>query len=63
MDIKPPTEKEYYHALNRSRDENTPAADAEAYNQLCRGYRGQIFIRTAAEHALAMLRKGTADGR
>lgn len=50
------TEAEYRVALERSRDGNTAPEHSEAYWQLCRYYRGQIFNRDQAALAVTLIR-------
>ena len=52
------TEAEYKRALELSRDGGTPSDDSAAYWQLCRYYRGQMFLAPDAERALKMIRGG-----
>ena len=59
------TEAEYKKALELSRDHDVGAADAASCWQLCRYYRGQIFIRDQAAHAARLVRTAIAkaEGR
>lgn len=50
------TEDEYKTAQARSRDLNTSSEHSEAYWQLCRFYRGQIFYRDQAAIAVRLIR-------
>jgi len=50
------TEIEYRCAINLSRLSDISKEDLAAYWQLCRCYRGQIYIREEAERALKILR-------
>jgi len=55
------TEDEYKIAIERSRDDKTSAEDSAAYWQLCRFYRGQIFLRDQAAHALHLIRSSAVQ--
>ena len=50
------TDIEYRCAINLSRLSDISKEDLAAYWQLCRCYRGQIYIREEAERALKILR-------
>lgn len=52
------TEAEYREALKRERDDRTSPNDKADYWQLVRFYRGEIFIRDAAERAAKLIRYG-----
>ncbi len=56
------TESEYRRALELSRDGKTPDQDSADFWQLCRFYRGQIFHRDQAAHALNLLRDQQSCG-
>lgn len=51
------TEKEYRMALKLTRDASTSLRDNEAYWQLCRYYRGQIFHRDDAARGVLLIRQ------
>jgi hypothetical protein len=50
------TEAEYREALELSRDGNTSPEHSAVYWQLCRFYRGQIFLRDQAALAVRLIR-------
>lgn len=50
------TEAEYRKALELSRDSGTSPEHSAAYWQLCRFYRGQIFLRDQAALACRLIR-------
>ena len=51
------TQMEFNVARERERDPHHSDNDRADYFQLCRLYRGQIFIREAAERAIQRIRQ------
>src|SRR5215469_8901770 len=52
--MRPPSEREFRIARQRA---DEPTETSEDYHQICRWFRGQLFLRERAERALRALRK------
>jgi len=55
-EMSPPTEDEFRIARDIAADETAPMTE-EAY-QVCRWFRGQMFLRKEAQRALVAIRNG-----